>query len=93
MPEPSTRDMQRLYDGLSRYQWLRRRLSRAKAGDGLEMHKTLAAPESMPSPGDRAKGGPAGGTAAVNRWLLEQFGEIDRWVQRQLAGSTGSGGI
>lgn len=31
--------------------------------------------------------------AAFNRWLLEQFGEIDRWVQRQLASSTESDGI
>ncbi|HEX6813772.1 MAG TPA: class I SAM-dependent methyltransferase [Planctomycetota bacterium] len=49
-----------LYETLARWQWWRRRWSRAAAGEGLELRKRL-----LPS----AAGGPTDGGAGFDRWL------------------------
>ncbi len=57
---PAAAGLRAMYDNLARYQWLQRRLRRCAPGDGLEMHKRLAAPEGH---------GPAAGTAGLHAWI------------------------
>ena len=57
-------ELEKLYDGLARFQWWRRRLTGAVAGQELEMHKRLLAPSGE---------GPGAGTAAVNEWLWDRL--------------------
>lgn len=58
----------RLYEGLARYHWWRRRLARARPGERLELHKRLAAGD-----GD----GPAAGVAGLDAWLADRIGPLD----------------
>jgi len=61
--EPPAPRLDELYDGLARYCWLLRRLRLLRPGQGLVMHKSLAAP----APG---QDGPGAGTSAIHGWLL-----------------------
>lgn len=61
--QPQAPPLDDLYDGLARYCWLLRRLRFARPGQGLVMHKSLAAP----APGSD---GPGAGTTAIHGWLL-----------------------
>lgn len=60
-------DLGALYDTLARFQWGRRRWSRARAGEGLELRKRLLPP---------AAGGdaPADGAADLDRWMHTLLG-------------------
>ncbi|MCR9244302.1 MAG: methyltransferase domain-containing protein [bacterium] len=57
-----------LYETLARYQWWRRRWSRASAGEGLEIRKRLA-PAAV---------APEDSGAALDRWLFELANVGDR---------------
>jgi len=58
------RELNRLYESLARYLWLRRRLSGARPGTELELHKKLRAPSG-------GTPGPGAGASGVNEWLKE----------------------
>lgn len=55
-----------LYETLSRFQWWRRRWTRAGAGEGLELRKRL-----LPAPAD--SDGPSDGAEGLDRWLFARL--------------------
>lgn len=70
MPTSDDGELARLYDGVARFQWLRRRLAGAKPGESLQMHKRLLAP---PEGFD----GPAAGLDALDSWLWTRLDAPD----------------
>ncbi|MBL8751008.1 MAG: methyltransferase domain-containing protein [Planctomycetes bacterium] len=76
-PDPGS-----MYEALARFQWLRRRWSRARSGTGLEMRKRLL-PTSTPGVG------PADGAEGLDRWLHSLLG--GRRVSRVLDVGCGFG--
>lgn len=55
-------DLGALYDTLARFQWTRRRWSRARVGEGLELRKRLLPPAA-------GSDAPADGAADLDRWM------------------------
>ena len=53
-----------LYESLARFQWWRRKLTRAAPDSGLEMRKQLNAPQTE---------GPSDGRAGLDKWLMRQI--------------------
>lgn len=80
---PTVDQLGGLYDSLSRYHWFCRRLSCARAGAGLEMHKRLNAPAA-------GVDGPEAGCAGLNEWLLKRLDPPDH--SRLLDAGCGFGG-
>ncbi|MCB9891366.1 MAG: methyltransferase domain-containing protein [Planctomycetes bacterium] len=58
-----------LYERLARHEWMRRRLTRARDGERLELHKALAAPSVSDAP--------SAGKTGLHAWLWSRFGLRD----------------
>lgn len=66
-----------LYDSLARWQWWRRKCSRAAPGTGLEIRKRLLPPAKKGSD-DGPPAGPSDGMAGLDAWLMQQLGDRPR---------------
>ncbi len=60
------RKQRALYESLARYEWLRRRLSGARAGERLDLHKRLTPPSRVDS-------GPGAGTSGLHAWMWQRL--------------------
>ncbi|MCA8970507.1 MAG: class I SAM-dependent methyltransferase [Planctomycetes bacterium] len=70
-----------LYERLARHEWMRRRLTRARHGERLELHKALLAPQISDAP--------SAGKTGLHTWLWSRFGLRD--VERVLDVGCGFG--